>query len=201
MIAPDQLLPMQTTAHLKTSTWSCSVYRACIQDCSSSVISKATKDCTSFARIATIEEVSLIFQKNLQNTIFPGIFALTVAAARGLVLKAFRQILERTPYDEEIQIKQRSRRVLLQSVKWFTLFGVRRKVPKSAILFRPVPLVCAENNPSSEHIFFKIKDRRLRILGTGHAWVTHLCADEAHCARHAIFSSKKLQWTVGPLLK
>ena len=133
MIAPDQMLPMQTTAHLKTSTWSCSVYRACIQDCSSSVISKATKDCTSFARIATIEEVSLIFQKNLQNTIFPGIFALTVAAARGLVLKAFRQILERTPYDEEIQIKQRSRRVLLQSVKWFTLFGVRRKVPKSAI--------------------------------------------------------------------
>ena len=48
---------------------------------------------------------------------FPGIFALTVAVARGVVLKAFRQIVERTPYDEEIQIKQASRRVLLQSVK------------------------------------------------------------------------------------
>ena len=37
--------------------------------------------------------------------LFPGIFALTVVATRGLVLKAFRQNVDRAPYDEEAQIK------------------------------------------------------------------------------------------------
>lgn len=91
--------------------------------------------------------------------IFPGIFALTVAATRGVVLKAFRQIEERTPYDEEVQIKQESRRVLLAGVKGFTLLGVRRKVPKSAIFVCP--------GLTSEHIFFKMKDRRLKLLRRG----------------------------------
>ena len=55
---------------------------------------------------ATIEEVSLLFPENClaKYYISRDIFALTVAAAREVVLKAFRQIVERTPYDEEVQI-------------------------------------------------------------------------------------------------
>lgn len=130
--------------------------------------------------------------------IFPGIFALTVAATRGVVLKAFRQIEERTPYDEEVQIKQESRRVLLAGVKGFTLLGVRRKVPKSAIFVCPGlrreysdfrAYFFQNEGPQAQTFEARAAESTTRRLRKGrHADLR---------ARHAIFFSPWL----GPLLK
>lgn len=51
-------------------------------------------------------------------------------------------------------------------MKELTLPGARRKVPKSAIFVSTDPLVCAENNSTSEHIFSKSRTAGSKLWGT-----------------------------------